>query len=129
MTPTLKGIDHVHIYVADRQAAVNWYADVMAMEPIEAFLAWAEGGGPLTLSDPTDTIHLAIFERESFTPSNNVAFGATGFNGWTGKRIWSPKVSTLGLMTTTWPIRSISVTPMKTSMKSRHMSRRWCGRA
>lgn len=78
MTPTLKGFDHMHVYVSDRAAAVKWYADVMDMTPMEEFLSWAEGGGPLTLADPTGNIHLALFERESFHPSTNIAFGATG---------------------------------------------------
>ena len=78
MAPTLKGFDHMHVYVAERAAAIKWYADVMAMEPIEEFLSWAEGGGPLTLTDPTDTIHLALFERESFESSTHIAFGASG---------------------------------------------------
>lgn len=78
MTPTLKGFDHAHVYVADRAAAVKWYANVMDMTPIPEFLSWAEGGGPLTLTDPTDTIHLAIFERECFEPGTHIAFGASG---------------------------------------------------
>ncbi|MEP3891706.1 MAG: VOC family protein [Hellea sp.] len=78
MIPTLKGIDHIHVYTSDRTAAQAWFADVMALEPIEAFLPWAEGGGPLTLSDPTDQIHIALFERDSFKPTSTIAFGASG---------------------------------------------------
>jgi catechol 2,3-dioxygenase-like lactoylglutathione lyase family enzyme len=78
MTPILKGIDHVHVYTKDRAAARSWFDDVMAMTPIEKFLPWAEGGGPLTLADPTDTIHIALFERESFQPTTSIAFGASG---------------------------------------------------
>lgn len=86
MTPTLKGFDHMHVYTADRAAARAWFAEIMALQPIEAFLPWAEGGGPLTLADPTGNIHLALFERDSFEPATNIAFGATGeqFLEWKG---------------------------------------------
>ena len=78
MTPTLKGFDHIHVYTLDRAAAQTWFADVMAMKPIEEFLPWAEDGGPLTLADPTGKIHLALFERDSFEPTTSIAFGASG---------------------------------------------------
>jgi len=41
MIPSLYGIDHVHVYVANRDAAVNWYKDILGMTPIKAFLSWA----------------------------------------------------------------------------------------
>lgn len=77
MTPTLKGFDHIHVYTADRAAAQRWFANIMAMKPIEEFLPWAEDGGPLTLADPSNKIHLALFEREHFKPSTIIAFGAS----------------------------------------------------
>ena len=78
MTPTLKGIDHVHICTSDRAAAQRWFAEAMALQPIKEFLPWAEGGGPLTLADPSGKIHLALFERDSFEPTTSIAFGASG---------------------------------------------------
>jgi len=78
MMPRLTKIDHVHAYVADRAAAVKWYNDVLGMTPIKAFLSWAEGGGPLTLEDPSGTIRLALFEREHPANASTVAFGASG---------------------------------------------------
>ena len=78
MTPRINGIDHIHVYTADRVAAQAWFAEIMAMQPIENFLPWAEGGGPLTLTDPTNKIHIALFERISFEPSSTIAFGASG---------------------------------------------------
>jgi len=78
MTPTLKGFDHIHVYVSDRGVAETWYADILDLKPIEALASWAAGGGPLTLQDPNGVIHLALFERENFTPSTHIAFGADG---------------------------------------------------
>ena len=76
MIPTLTGIDHVHIYVKDRQAAEAWYAEVMGFDRVEALMSWADGG-PLTLVDPTGRVHLALFESDE-GPHSTIAFGATG---------------------------------------------------
>ena len=78
MIPSLEKIDHVHVYVSDREAAVKWYTDVLGMRPIKAFLSWSKGGGPLTLEDPSGEVHLALFERENPTSISTVAFGASG---------------------------------------------------
>jgi len=78
MIPTLKGFDHMHVYVSDRASAEIWYADIMGLKRMDAFTSWTEDGGPLTLSDPTDKIHLALFECASFEPATIIAFGASG---------------------------------------------------
>ena len=75
--PALSGIDHVHIYVKDRPAAERWYREVLGFEPLEAFMQWATGGGPLTLEDPGGTVHLAMFESDK-PPTSTIAFGASG---------------------------------------------------
>jgi len=78
MTPKLKKIDHVHVYVSNREAAVKWYADVLGMNPIKAFLSWAQDGGPLTLEDSNGGVHLALFERDNPASISTVAFGTNG---------------------------------------------------
>ena len=78
MPPSLLGIDHVHVYVADRQAAEKWYTDVLGFKRVAEFDVWATKTGPLTISDPSDKVHLALFERENEPPSTAIAFGATG---------------------------------------------------
>lgn len=60
--PPLMGVDHVHVFVADRPAAVRWYAQVMGMAPVAELAGWAVGGGPLTLADAAGSVHLALFE-------------------------------------------------------------------
>jgi catechol 2,3-dioxygenase-like lactoylglutathione lyase family enzyme len=77
MIPTLTGIDHVHVYVTDRQAAEDWYRDVMGFERVEALMSWATEQGPLTLEDPSGTVHLALFESDQ-GPDTTIAFGANG---------------------------------------------------
>ena len=78
MSPALNGIDHVHVYVSDREAAVKWYQDVLGLRPIKAFLSWAEGGGPLTLEDASGQVHLALFERANPATASTVALGTSG---------------------------------------------------
>lgn len=76
-TPVLRGIDHVHVYVKDRPAAVEWYGRVLGFQPVEAFMEWATDTGPLTLADPADGVHLALFISDH-SPTSTIAFGATG---------------------------------------------------
>jgi catechol 2,3-dioxygenase-like lactoylglutathione lyase family enzyme len=60
--PPLHRIDHIHVFVADRVAAEDWYARVLGLKRVPALAHWAEGGGPLTLADAGGSIHLALFE-------------------------------------------------------------------
>lgn len=61
--PRLLGVDHVHVFVEDRAAAEAWYARVLGLARSPGLAFWASGGGPLTLQDRDDTVHLALFER------------------------------------------------------------------
>jgi catechol 2,3-dioxygenase-like lactoylglutathione lyase family enzyme len=63
MAPDLECFDHVHIFVRDREASERWYAEVMGLTRIADLEFWAACSGPLTLSNPAGTIHLALFER------------------------------------------------------------------
>jgi catechol 2,3-dioxygenase len=76
MTPKLNGIDHVHIYVDDWDKAEQWYETVLGFKRVEAFMAWAVKGGPLTLENPEGNIHLAIFEKSGHPDTSAIAFGA-----------------------------------------------------
>jgi hypothetical protein len=52
MAPTLLGIDHIHVFVQDREAAEAWYARVMGLSRSPGLEFWAADGGPLTIQDP-----------------------------------------------------------------------------
>lgn len=83
--PPLQRIDHVHVFVRDRGAAVRWYAEVLGLAPLEAFAHWAEGGGPLTLADADGAVHLALFERPDAPPNRAtiaLATDAAGLAAW-----------------------------------------------
>lgn len=77
MPPKLDNIDHVHIYVTDRGAAERWYKEVLGFERIPAYEFWAADGGPLTLTNPSGSIHIALFERLAEARHATIAFGVT----------------------------------------------------
>jgi len=85
MFPKLDGIDHIHVYVSDREAAANWYEKYLGFKVNATFKFWAEDEhGPLTIEDPAGQIHLALFKTENLTPSTAIAFktDGSGFLGW-----------------------------------------------
>ena len=82
--PPLSGVDHLHVYVQDRAAAERWYADALGLRRVEALARWAVDGGPLTLADADDRVHLALFERPPQPNRATIALGtdAAGFIAW-----------------------------------------------
>lgn len=67
--PALAGLDHVHMEVADRDAAAAWYARVLGLRPASRFAAWAEHPmGPLMLETTSGAACLALFARDPAAP-------------------------------------------------------------
>ncbi len=75
--PTLDRIDHVHVHLADRAAALPWYASVLGLAPIPELAFWAAEGGPLTVANRSGTIHLALFDGGTGQCRSTIAFGAS----------------------------------------------------
>lgn len=75
--PGLQSIDHIHVFVADRAQAEAWYARVLGLHRIPALAFWASDGGPLTLSDASGKIHIALFERPAIPCRSTIAFGTS----------------------------------------------------
>ena len=84
MPPALKSIDHVHVFVSNRVAAIDWYLNVLGMKPIDELEFWSKDGGPLTITDPSGNVHIAIFEssKERCRSTNALGVGATEFMDW-----------------------------------------------
>lgn len=78
MTPKLEKVDHLHVNVGSWSEAEEWYGSVLGFGRVEALMAWAVKNGPLTIEDPSGTIHLALFESERPEATNVIAFGAGG---------------------------------------------------
>ena len=95
--PEFRKIDHVHVYVADVEEAVRWYARVLGLERDPKFEQWArEPGGPVTLVDANETVHLALFERSAADNPMNVALATSA----TAFVEWRERIEGLGVRTT-----------------------------
>ena len=64
MTPSLDRIDHIHVYVTDREVSEEWYAEVLGLSRVPELASSASDGGPLTVANEAGTVHLALFERK-----------------------------------------------------------------
>ena len=83
MTPTFNGIDHIHINVTDRARAESWYANVLGFRRVTELEFWSAEGGPLTLVDASNRVHLALFESsdiQNTTIALNVS--SADFTAW-----------------------------------------------
>jgi catechol-2,3-dioxygenase len=78
MLPQIEAFDHIHVHVADRAAAEQWYRDVLGFTRTPELAFWARDGGPLTLQNASGSVHLALFERPR---QNNHATIALRVNG------------------------------------------------
>lgn len=79
MPPALLCVDHIHVYVSNRRAALEWYAKVLNFTPIKELEFWATNAQePLTIGSPDGVIRLALFEDEVELCRSTIAFGATG---------------------------------------------------
>ncbi len=79
MRPKLQGIDHIHVYVSNREEAEKWYEEVLGFRRISALERWAdEEQGPLTLEDAGGSIHVALFERSPQPNRATIALKTSG---------------------------------------------------
>jgi catechol 2,3-dioxygenase-like lactoylglutathione lyase family enzyme len=71
-------LDHVHVVVSDRTAAIAWYARVLGLEKVYDYTV--HGDGPIVLSSDGGETHLALFERARGPASaaQTVAFRVAG---------------------------------------------------
>jgi catechol-2,3-dioxygenase len=92
MMPTLNGIDHFHLYVADKMKAMKWYQNFLGFKVVTALEFWSDKTGPLTIEDDSG-IHLALFTRSNQAPSSSIAFNTTG----KGFLLWKKYLEQKGL--------------------------------
>jgi catechol-2,3-dioxygenase len=76
-TPDFLAIDHIHVYVTDRQAAEKWYKDALGLTREPGLEFWAAGLGPLTIANTSGSVHIALFERPHQACRSVVALSAT----------------------------------------------------
>jgi len=94
MPPTLKSIDHIHVFVANRDAAKIWYDEVLGLTPVANLEFWAKDGGPLTISDAGGTVHIALFESAPLKCRSTIALGVGAAEFLVWKRHLSEKLET-----------------------------------
>lgn len=75
---SLLAIDHVHVFVADRDAARVWSARILGLTPVAELAFWAVDGGPLTLSNAARTVTLALFEQPESVHRATIALRVAG---------------------------------------------------
>ena len=76
--PSLLGIDHFHLYVSDKKQALKWYQTILGFNIYEPLKLWDTEKGPLTIAEPSGTIHLALFTRQQQPPTTSIAFKSNG---------------------------------------------------
>ncbi len=74
--PQLTGIDHVHVYVSDRDVGQHWYESVLGLKPVERLRIWAADGGPLVLENADGTVDIALFEADRHSLLTEVSSNA-----------------------------------------------------
>ncbi|MGI9077490.1 MAG: VOC family protein [Gemmatimonadaceae bacterium] len=57
-------LDHVELFVPDREQAAAWYARVLGLQPVAAMARWATPRGPLMLSADGGKSMVALFTGE-----------------------------------------------------------------
>ena len=75
-------LDHVHVYVADRYAAAEWYRRILGLEIVKQYEPWAaDPNGPLSISPDGGNTELALFQRPHPVPAahrQTIAFRVDG---------------------------------------------------
>ena len=77
MNTKLQNIDHIHVFVTNRQEALVWYSNILGLKPLEKLISLPKSG-PLTIRNDEDTITIALFKG---TPQDNrtvIAFKVSG---------------------------------------------------
>ncbi len=95
MAPKFLGFDHIHVFVQNRSAAEAWYGKVMGFSRTPELEFWSQEGGPLTLQDSDNTVHIALFERPHQKNRATVALrvSAEAFSRWHSHLASIPGVS------------------------------------
>lgn len=76
--PGVQAIDHVHVFVSNRNASERWYEEVMGFVRSKELEFGAADGGPLTIQDVSGKVHIALFERPAEKCRSVVALGVDG---------------------------------------------------
>ncbi len=73
-------IDHVELFVPDRDDAARWYERVLGLQVVRECEEWAVGGGPLMISSDDGRTKLALFEGQPTRVADTAAFRRVAFS-------------------------------------------------
>ena len=86
MMPAIQRIDHIHVYVSDRDRdrAEAWCRRALGFERIPELAFWDADGGPLTLANRERTVKIALFEHGGAgnQPAVALEVAADAFQAW-----------------------------------------------
>jgi len=77
MNSKLQNIDHIHVFVLDRQEALDWYKNILGLKPFEKLITLPKSG-PLTIRNDEGTINIALFKGKTQDNRSVIAFKVTG---------------------------------------------------
>ena len=68
-------IDHVELFVPDRDEAAKWYEEVLGLTVLRGYEDWAKDPhGPLMISSDDGSTKLALFEGDPRGPTTTTSF-------------------------------------------------------
>ena len=76
---SVEDIDHIEMFVSDREKAAKWYEEIFGLKPIKELEMWSKIG-PLFIGNKDRSVTLAIMNgKKDFDGSiNRMAFRTTG---------------------------------------------------
>ena len=91
-------IDHVEIFVPDRERAAAWYERVFGLRPVVAWTRWATARGPLMLSADEGRTMVALFVGEPCAERHGRSHHRVAF------RVDGPAFLDFAARATEWPV-------------------------
>ena len=76
---SIEDIDHIEMFVSNREKAAKWYEEIFGLKPIEELEMWSKIG-PLFIGNKDRSVTLAIMngKKENDGSINRMAFRTTG---------------------------------------------------
>ena len=77
MCSKLQNIDHIHVFVSDRQETFEWYNNILGLKPLEKIFNLPQSG-PLVFRNNEGNINIALFKGKPQQNRSVIAFKVTG---------------------------------------------------
>ena len=77
MHTKLQNIDHIHVFVSNRQKALEWYNNFLGLKPLEEIVVLPKSG-PLMIRNNERNINIALFKGKPKDNNVVIAFKVSG---------------------------------------------------